>query len=42
MGEEKGGGLCHESVRLQEARVARVKLEEGGGSLSLSLFSQTP
>lgn len=41
MGEEKGGGLCHESVRLQEARVARVKLEEGG-SLSLSLFSQTP
>lgn len=30
MGEEKGGGLCHESVRLQEARVARVKLEEGG------------
>ncbi|KAK1826581.1 hypothetical protein QBC39DRAFT_15895 [Podospora conica] len=29
MGEEKGGGLCHESVRLQEARVARVKLEGG-------------
>lgn len=40
MGEEKGGGLCHESVRLQEARLARVKLE--GGSSSLSLFSQTP
>lgn len=29
MGEEEGGGLCHESVRLQEARVARVKLEGG-------------
>jgi hypothetical protein len=28
--EEKGGGLCHESVRLQEARVARVKLEGRG------------
>lgn len=42
MGEEKGGGLCHESVRLQEARVARVKLEEGGGVLVAFPFLADP
>ena len=31
IGKGKGGGLCHESVRLQEARVARVRLEEEEG-----------